>query len=90
MLRTGGGAIVNMSSIAGVVGALGAPIYTASKHAVLGLTKSTAMEYSKSGVRINAVCPGAIETEALEGYFRLHPDIKKGMIDGHPIGSAVV
>jgi NAD(P)-dependent dehydrogenase (short-subunit alcohol dehydrogenase family) len=86
MLKAGGGAIVNMSSIAGVVGAPGAPIYTASKHAVIGLTKSTALEFAKSGIRINAVCPGAIETETLEGYFSQNQGVKESMVAGHPIG----
>ena len=86
MLKAGGGAIVNMSSIAGVVGAPGAPIYTASKHAVIGLTKSTALEYSKAGIRINAICPGCIETESLEGYFSQNEAVKTSMIAGHPIG----
>lgn len=85
LLKTGG-TIVNMSSIAGIVGAQGAPIYTASKHAVIGLTKATALEYAKAGVRINAVCPGAIETESLEGYFRLNEEVRQSMIAGHPIG----
>ena len=86
MLKAGGGVIVNMSSIAGVVGAPGAPIYTASKHAVLGLTKSTALEFARTGIRINAVCPGGIETETLEGYFRENPEVKKSMVAAHPIG----
>jgi len=86
MLKGGGGAIVNMGSIASVIGTPGAPIYTASKHAVIGLTKSTALEFSKSGIRINAICPGAIETESLAGYFHQNPDVKKTMVAGHPIG----
>lgn len=86
MLKTGGGVIVNMSSIAGVVGVPGAPIYTASKHAVLGLTKATALEHAKVGIRINAVCPGAVETESLVGYFEQHPAVKTAMVAGHPVG----
>jgi NAD(P)-dependent dehydrogenase (short-subunit alcohol dehydrogenase family) len=65
MIRTGGGAIVNTSSVAGVVGFPQMPVYIASKHAVLGLTKSAALEYAKSGIRINAVAPGRVETDML-------------------------
>ena len=62
MLKTGGGAIVNNSSIAGLIGYPTMPIYVASKHAVIGMTKAVALEYAKQSVRINAVAPGAIET----------------------------
>jgi NAD(P)-dependent dehydrogenase (short-subunit alcohol dehydrogenase family) len=84
MIRTEGGAIVNMSSVAGVMGFPQLPIYVASKHAVLGLTKSAALEYAKSGIRINAIAPGGVETEMPQrafGYQFL--ETLKSM---HPIG----
>ena len=85
MLVSGGGAIVNMSSIAGIIGAPGLPIYVASKHAVLGLTKSVALEYAKEGIRINAVCPGMIETDLLDRVFA-NQEVKERLIAMHPIG----
>ncbi|MCH9673041.1 MAG: glucose 1-dehydrogenase [Gammaproteobacteria bacterium] len=65
MLQSGGGAIVNTASIAGIEGAKNMPAYVASKHAVLGLTRTTALEYGGRGVRVNAVCPGPIRTPML-------------------------
>ena len=85
MLVSGGGAIVNMSSISGMIGASGLPIYVASKHAVLGLTKSVALEYAKEGIRINAVCPGMIETDLLDRVFA-NQEVKERLIAMHPIG----
>lgn len=83
MLKNGEGAIVNMSSAAGLVGVPTAPLYAASKHAVLGLTKSVALEYAKSGIRVNAVCPGYIQTEMAE---RLDRQMQEQLIQMHPIG----
>ena len=62
ILQSGAGAIVNVSSIGGVVGTAGESVYTATKHGIIGMTKASALEYARRGVRINAVCPGAIYT----------------------------
>src|SRR6185295_4018284 len=66
MLKTGGGAIVNNSSVGGLLGMPNSALYSASKHAVCGLTKSAALEYAAKGVRINAVAPGGVQTDMLD------------------------
>ena len=86
MLKRGGGAIVNMSSVAGVIGFPGLGIYVASKHAVVGLTKATALEYAKSGIRINTVNPAAIETDMLSHVVGDNSEMRAHMAAMHPIG----
>ena len=86
MLKTGGGAIVNNSSIAGLIGHAGAPIYIASKHAVNGLTKSVALEYAKQNVRVNAVAPGTIETRMYRDFVAGSPEAKQMLESSTPIG----
>jgi NAD(P)-dependent dehydrogenase (short-subunit alcohol dehydrogenase family) len=85
MLKTGGGAIVNNASVAGLVGMAGVGIYNASKHAVIGLTKATALEVAKKNIRVNSVAPAAIETRMLT-EFMTTPEMMKMMESLHPIG----
>jgi NAD(P)-dependent dehydrogenase (short-subunit alcohol dehydrogenase family) len=86
MLKTGGGAIVNCSSVAGVIGFPGIGIYSASKHAVIGLTKAAALEYSAQGIRINAVNPAVIDTEMVDRLADGMNMKKEDMTTFHPIG----
>jgi NAD(P)-dependent dehydrogenase (short-subunit alcohol dehydrogenase family) len=84
LLKQPGSAIVNVSSIAGLVGGVGGAAYHASKHGVIGLTKTVAMEYASKGLRVNAVCPAVIRTAMADRFF-------KGMDDAavdnfHPMG----
>ena len=86
MLKQGSGAIVNCSSIGGLVGGAKRGTYQASKHAVLGLTKSAALDYAARGIRINAVCPGIIHTSMLDRMMETQADALNAMLKDVPIG----
>lgn len=87
MLNNGGGSIVNMASTSGLVGnGFGMTAYAASKHAVIGLTKSVALEYAKQNIRINAICPGFVETEMIEKLVAGNPSFRRRFTACHPIG----
>ena len=99
MLKQGKGTIVNCSSVAGLVGFKGLPAYVASKHGVIGLTKTAALEYAEQGIRVNAICPGVIQTpmmdrltgkkkEAIEQFTALEPVGRMGQPE--EIANAVV
>ena len=86
MLKQKSGAIVNVASVLGLVGQAEPAPYVASKHGVVGLTKSAAVSYSKAGLRINAVCPGYITTPLIEPNLKDNPDVETHLISLHPIG----
>lgn len=87
MLKTGGGAIVNTASIAGIVGFAGVPIYVASKHAVIGLTRAVALEFASRGIRVNSVLPAAIETPMLDRFTGgVGTEFHTQLARMHPIG----
>jgi NAD(P)-dependent dehydrogenase (short-subunit alcohol dehydrogenase family) len=83
MRASGGGAIVNMTSTAGVRGVKGIAAYVAGKHAIVGLTKTAALDYAKDGIRVNAVAPGPIDTHRLE---HLPEQIRAGIAAAVPLG----
>lgn len=86
MLRQGGGAIVNTSSQGGVTGFPGQAAYIACKHAVIGLTRTAAIDYAAQGIRINAVCPGVIRTPMAEELLRRNPDLEQELVRDIPAG----
>lgn len=86
MLRQGGGAIVNTSSVAGLVGFRNMPAYCASKGGIIALTRVAALEYAASGIRINAVCPGVIRTPMVERVTGGKPEAEAPFIGLEPVG----
>ena len=88
MIRLGGGAIVNMSSICGMIGQAGTVAYVASKHAVIGLTKTVALEYGKQGIRVNAVCPTYVRTPLTLAEIK-DPAVWSMLDERHAIGRCI-
>jgi NAD(P)-dependent dehydrogenase (short-subunit alcohol dehydrogenase family) len=86
MLRQGGGSIVNCASIAGLVGFAGSVPYVASKHGIVGITKAAALEFAKAKIRINAVCPGVIQTPMIDRSVAGNPQMKALLTSGEPVG----
>ena len=86
MLKNGGGAIVNTSSGAGLIGIKGSPAYTAAKHGVIGLTRAAALDYASQNVRVNAVCPGYIDTPMMNRFTGGTAEGREKVISEEPIG----
>lgn len=86
MLKQNKGVIINCASVAGLVGFTGLPAYVASKHAIVGLTKTAALEYAKQGIRVNAVCPGVIHTEMIERLTGKDKEVEKQFTNMEPVG----
>jgi NAD(P)-dependent dehydrogenase (short-subunit alcohol dehydrogenase family) len=86
MLKQGSGAIVNTSSVAGLAGSRGVSAYVASKHGISGITKAAALEYARSGVRINAVAPGTIHTAMIDRFTGGDKEVLAQFAEGEPIG----
>jgi NAD(P)-dependent dehydrogenase (short-subunit alcohol dehydrogenase family) len=86
MLQSGGGAIVNLSSIYGLAGRVAHHAYVASKHAVVGMTKSVALEYATRGIRVNALCAGATRTSTMRQAETYVPDLVRALVAEHPMG----
>lgn len=88
LLKVGGGTIVNTASIKGLIssGSPSQPGYTASKHALIGLTRTAALTYARQNIRVNAVCPGVTMTAMVEGVMKLGPEIRERVENFSPMG----
>jgi NAD(P)-dependent dehydrogenase (short-subunit alcohol dehydrogenase family) len=86
MLKQGGGAIVNTSSGAGVKGIAGQAAYCAAKFGMIGLTKAAALDYAKSNIRVNAVCPGFVDTPMMHRFTGGTPEGRQMVVDSEPVG----
>lgn len=86
IIKSGGGDIVNSSSIAGMVAFPGLPAYVASKHGVIGLTKNAALEFADKNVRVNAVCPGVVHTPMIDRLTQGDDQAERAMMEGAPMG----
>jgi NAD(P)-dependent dehydrogenase (short-subunit alcohol dehydrogenase family) len=86
ILKQGGGAIINTSSGAGIIGIKSSPAYTAAKHGVIGLTRSAALDYAADNLRINAVCPGYIDTPMMERFTGGTREGRAKVIAEEPVG----
>ena len=85
MVKQGSGVIVNLSSVAGVTGFPGHAAYTASKHGVIGLTKTAAIDYAKAGIRVNAICPAYTRTPMLTRILEKNPEFEEKLISRVPL-----
>jgi NAD(P)-dependent dehydrogenase (short-subunit alcohol dehydrogenase family) len=86
LLQGSRGSIVNTASGLGIVGLAMYPAYVASKHGVVGLTKTAALEYAKSGIRVNALCPGVIQTPMIDRVLTRHPQLAELLTATEPVG----
>lgn len=84
MLKNGGGSIVNTASSAGVIGQDSVVTYSATKHGIVGLTKSMVAEYAKDGLRVNAIAPGPTETPMVKAFYEANPEMKANATNGIP------
>ncbi|MFD9002992.1 SDR family NAD(P)-dependent oxidoreductase [Streptomyces sp. NPDC059582] len=88
IVASGGGSVVNNASVVGVVGDPGAPAYAAAKHGVVGLTRSTALDAAKAGVRVNALVTGLVNTPLWRGFTESNPEAANALLDQQPTGRA--